>query len=105
MHVKELSPAEHSSVRQHERRRKPRETAKGVIVFNLRQPDSSNILGFLLDMSVSGFKAAHRFKELSPGQEIAFRHNAGEGLARVIWTRIQDESVESGFLILDNQAE
>ena len=105
MHVKELSPADRSSVHPHERRKKPRQTAKGVIVFNLRQPDSSNILGFLLDVSSSGFKAAHRFKELSPGHDVAFRYTAGEGLARVSWTRIQDESVESGFLILDNQAE
>jgi hypothetical protein len=105
MHVKESSPADHSSIGPHERRKKPRQMAKGVIVFNLRQADSSNILGFLLDVSFSGFRAAHRFKELSPGQEIAFRYGVTAGLARVIWTRIMDESVESGFLVLDNKSE
>jgi hypothetical protein len=86
-----------------ERRRKPRRSAKGVIVFTVSQSDCSKILGFLLDLSPSGFRAAHRFRELSPGQQVAFQYDGACGLATVVWTRIIDESVESGFVITQQE--
>jgi hypothetical protein len=99
MHAKESWSAKHSLGPPQDRRRTPRQQAKGVVFLTLRDSDSSEIPGFLLDVSASGFRAAHRFKELCSGQEVVFSHDGGAGVARVVWTRILGQTVESGFLV------
>lgn len=86
-----------------ERRRKPRRTADGAVVFHLAPTASLEVHGQLLDMSSSGFRAVHKCRELCPGQEVVFHHSAARGVASVVWTRITGERVESGFLILQQQ--
>lgn len=95
-------PPDHSE----ERRRNPRREARGVIVLKILRSDlcAAPIRAFLKDLSASGFRASHTSKELCSGQEVAFCHDAAEGLARVVWTRIVGQKVESGFLIFREDA-
>ena len=83
-----------------ERRAEPRRMARGKV--NLWPEGFSNATapGRLLDSSRSGFRAQHGLKGLGPGQCVHFEHGNLEGRARVVWTRILDDRIESGFLIL-----
>ena len=82
-----------------ERRAEPREHADGQISL---QPESfpKAGLGRMLDRSPHGFRASHDYKMLATGQEVHFVHGGTEGRARVVWTRIVGDHVESGFFIL-----
>ena len=84
-----------------ERRRNPRREVQGVIFLKILKSDlrSEPIRSCLIDLSAAGFRASHSSKELCSGQEVAFCHDAGKGMARVVWTRIVGQSVECGFLI------
>lgn len=57
--------------------------------------------GELLDISRSGFRAAHTCRELHSGQVVRFEHQNAAGKARVVWNRIADQQVESGFFIIE----
>jgi hypothetical protein len=59
-----------------------------------------SIPGHLLDTTSTGFRACHGARTLVTGQIVEFDFEAGHGRARVAWTRILGEEVESGFLIL-----
>jgi hypothetical protein len=37
---------------------------------------------------------------LTAGKHLRFRHSGRQGIARVIWNRILEGGVESGFLVL-----
>lgn len=87
-----------------EKRLEERRTARGGLKLTLADDPSSPIEGALVDISRHGFRAAHNHTGLVTGQEVVFEHPATRGRARVMWTRIQGSSVESGFLIL-NKAE
>ncbi|HUJ20903.1 MAG TPA: hypothetical protein VLX58_05235 [Bryobacteraceae bacterium] len=93
-------------VRHVEQRREPRWKAHGEIWFSLDEgapagPAPKEVLGTLLDRSSSGFRAQHDCKELMSGQLVRFRMKPSSGgRARVMWTRIIDDRVESGFLIV-----
>jgi len=54
----------------------------------------------MLDYSQSGFRAVHSYPALYTGQVVAFRHAVDAGEARVMWNRIADECVETGFLVI-----
>jgi hypothetical protein len=84
-----------------EQRTEVRSPAHGDIWFALEAPDSRQFLGSLVDYSKRGFRAAHPQTSLSAGQSVHFQHSFGEGRALVMWNRIQERHVESGFLILD----
>lgn len=59
------------------------------------------VRGQLLDRSANGFRAEHRSPGLTCGQVVEFRLPASvTGRARVVWTRIAGEHVESGFFIV-----
>ena len=64
-------------------------------------PGSRDIQGRLVDVSASGFRMAHDCSALTAGQYVAFAHVEAKGRARVVWTRILDDSVESGFVLAD----
>src|SRR5216110_160500 len=84
-----------------ERRRNPRREVQGVILLKILKSDlrSAPIRASLIDLSASGFRASHTSKEICAGQEVAFCHDEEKGTARVVWTRILGQSVESGFLV------
>ncbi len=100
MHLKQSPLVGRPPDHKEERRRNPRREVQGVIFLKFLKSDlrSAPIRAFLMDMSASGFRASHTSKELCSGQEVAFCHDAVKGMARVVWTRIVGQSVESGFL-------
>ena len=84
-----------------EQRSEERNPAQGEVWFALDGTDSRQFRGNLVDYSRRGFRAAHPQTALSAGQRVRFRHSFGEGQALVMWNRIVEQHVESGFLILD----
>jgi hypothetical protein len=84
-----------------EQRTEVRKPTHGEVLFVLDAPDSGQFRGNLIDYSTRGFRAAHPHTSLSAGQQIHFRHAFGEGRALVMWNRILERHVESGFLIVD----
>jgi hypothetical protein len=84
-----------------EQRSEDRSPAQGEVLFVLEAPDSREFKGSLVDYSKRGFRAAHPQTSMSAGQRVRFRHSFGEGRALVMWNRILERHVESGFLILD----
>lgn len=84
-----------------EQRSEDRNPARGEILFALEGPDFRQFQGSLVDYSRRGFRAAHPQESLSAGQRVRFRHAFGEGQAVVMWNRILERHVESGFLVID----
>jgi hypothetical protein len=83
-----------------ERRQEVRIAAQGEVVLILETPKIFEVPGRLLDRSASGFRASHMYPALTSGQLIRCRLEGVEVLARVVWNRIVEEEVESGFLIV-----
>ena len=63
-------------------------------------PQPLEIQGELMDVSASGFRMAHANQSLHSGQVVQFSHSLAVGAARVMWNRIVDQRVETGFLIV-----
>jgi len=88
-----------------ENRREPRQAADGEVRFSFTELGSKmaarEVRGTLIDRSPSGFRAQHDCAALTSGQVVRFRlRPALKGKARVVWTRILGDRVETGFLIL-----
>jgi len=83
-----------------ERREEPRFAAKGKVRLQAEAAGSRTVKGTLIDTSASGFRARHDCYELTSGQIVTFEHRWAAGRARIMWTRIIGNLVESGFLIL-----
>jgi hypothetical protein len=83
-----------------DRRREERHAAQGEVVLILETPQIFEVQGRLLDKSASGFRASHMYPALTSGQVIRCRLEKKEILVRVVWNRIIEEEVESGFLIV-----
>jgi hypothetical protein len=86
---------------QHEARREPRRAAEGSVLVEFRNPARREVEGRLVDLSGSGFRMAHASTELVPGTVVRFSHSTASGSARVVWNRIMESRVETGFFILD----
>ncbi len=94
-----------SGISQHaDQRREPRHAAEGEVSFQFGAGAPNNARGEvrakLLDRSARGFRAQHNCSQLTCGQIVEFRLTTARGVARVVWTRILGDTVESGFLIL-----
>ena len=63
-------------------------------------PSPQEITGRLVDYSKSGFRAVHAYRALHTGQVVDFRHAIAGGKARVMWNRIADDRVETGFFVI-----
>ena len=83
-----------------ERRVEPRLRAEGSVTLRLPGVVPANIPGHLVDTASTGFRACHGARNLVSGQIVEFDFEGAHGRARVAWTRILGEEVESGFLIL-----
>lgn len=81
-------------------RKEPRRPADGFATVIRGGLNKAQIVGRLMDVSASGFRMAHADTMLEPGQVVTFRHAEASGQARVIWNRISNTKVESGFLIV-----
>jgi hypothetical protein len=87
----------------HEKRREVRQPAEGPVLVNFANPQPMEILGELMDVSPSGFRMAHANQSLQSGQLVGFSHGLAIGTARVMWNRIMDHRVETGFRIVNTR--
>ncbi len=83
-----------------EHRREPRRAASGGVRVWFENPQHFEIKGNLVDISAHGFRMSHRCTSLQAGQTVEFAHVEAAGRARVVWNRILDVGVETGFLVL-----
>jgi hypothetical protein len=83
-----------------EQRREPRQPAEGPVLVRFADPQPLEILGELIDVSPGGFRMAHANHSLQSGQMVEFSHSQAVGAARVMWNRIMDQRVETGFRIV-----
>ncbi len=83
-----------------EQRREIRRRGHGNVLVRPESAGLRDIQGRLVDVSASGFRMAHDCSGLTAGQYVTFAHVEARGRARVVWTRILDNSVESGFLVV-----
>jgi hypothetical protein len=83
-----------------EKRRESRRPADGVAQVEFSNPRLVKIEGRLKDVSSSGFRMAHGYTSLAAGQVVDFSHSEASGSARVMWNRILDQRVETGFLVI-----
>ncbi len=88
------------SPKQSEARKEPRRPATGSVSVAFRNPIEVSIEGVLIDLSDSGFRMAYKGTRLEPGQIVDYRYDGSSGRARVVWNRVVDQRVETGFLIL-----
>jgi hypothetical protein len=77
-----------------EQRREPRRAAKGSVTV-------AGVSGQLVDVSEHGFRMAHGDARFEPGQVVEFAHVEARGKARVIWNRISEGRVETGFFVVE----
>jgi hypothetical protein len=82
------------------RRKEVRYNAEGDVKLRFDDPVQHEVSGSLLDYSKNGFRAAHKYSQLHTGQVVDFRHLIAQGKARVMWNRILEDRVETGFLVL-----
>jgi hypothetical protein len=83
-----------------EQRRESRRTANGPIVVRFGQEQSFVVHGHLVDVSASGFRMLHQCTTLETGQIVEFSHPEASGTARVMWNRIVDRMVQTGFFVM-----
>jgi hypothetical protein len=83
-----------------EKRRESRRQADGEVQVRFSNPQPVTFQGRLMDISASGFRIGHRCTSLETGQVVEFSHAEASGQARVMWNRILDASVETGFLVI-----
>jgi hypothetical protein len=89
------------NVAAHEKRREVRQPAEGPVLVCFSDPQRTELLGELMDVSPSGFRMAHANQSLlQSGQLVEFSHSLAVGVARVMWNRIMDHRVETGFRIV-----
>lgn len=83
-----------------DRRAETRHDADGQVRLSFEEPVHQEICGRLMDFSNHGFRAVHDCSDLHAGQLVQFRHDVASGTARVMWNRILQERVETGFLVV-----
>jgi hypothetical protein len=84
-----------------DRRSERRKTAEGDGILSVAAPLSLTIRCRLLDTSDHGFRASHDCAELLAGTQVKVESAlTGKVTARVIWTAIMGDHIESGFYIL-----
>jgi len=81
-------------------RKEPRLPVSGEVRVRFENPHRREIQGQLVDLSASGFRMAHEYAALEAGQIVEFSHVEAAGRARVVWNRIADARVETGFLVV-----
>jgi hypothetical protein len=85
-----------------EKRRESRRQISGSVRVHFSNPMLIEIKGRLIDISSSGFRMVHAYASLATGQVVDFKHMEASGRARVMWNRILEKSVETGFLVLNS---
>jgi hypothetical protein len=87
-----------------EKRREVRRPVAGTVRVRYYNPELLEIRGQLIDVSPSGFRMAHDCLSLAPGQMVEFSRVEAAGKAQVMWNRILEDRVETGFFVADGGA-
>lgn len=88
-----------------DRRREPREEARGLVRLFTVDQERLAFEGEMLDVSQSGFRLMHANQRVRSGDEYRFESPFNGGLARVMWNRILDNAVETGFFVVSRDPE
>ena len=80
--------------------REERVPVMAEVILVMETPRVFEVRGRMLDQGSGGFRAVHMYPALTSGQVIRCRVDGKERLARVVWNRIIEEEVETGFLLL-----
>jgi len=83
-----------------ENRFEPRTLCRGSIRLRPSQPPFGEILGEMMDVSDSGFRASYKGVPLNPATEVEFVHQFFQGNARVAWSQSIAGRTESGFQVI-----
>jgi hypothetical protein len=86
-----------------DRRREPREEAEGLVRLFTLDDERLVFEGEIRDVSSSGFRLEHTNQRVSSGDEYLFESPYSSGVARVMWNRILDTSVETGFFVVSRE--
>lgn len=100
-----VSTAVHAAGESSDHRNESRKAVEGAISLVVAgmgaKAGPSEVRGRLVDHSANGFRMEHSFAGLSCGQMVQCRFDdSSPKTARVVWTRIHGERVESGFFVL-----
>lgn len=83
-----------------DRRRAPRTPASGPVEVIFQAPMAVKVSADLIESRATGFRIAHNVRDLVAGTEVSYRHAAGSGRARVVWTHVLEDRCVSGLLQL-----
>lgn len=83
-----------------ERRTEPRFQAVGEIRMLIDGPQRLDIPGRILDVSQHGMRAEHMYSALATGMILEIQAGNDTYTARVVWNRIRNDGVETGFYLL-----
>ena len=85
-----------------ERRREDRRRSSAGLLLRVPGLLSREVSGRLLDISSGGFRAVHADHDLAAGDRVEFSHPRNAGEAVVVWTRISEGTIVSGFRVLES---
>ena len=85
-----------------DKRREARRLASGQVRVNFQDPEPFEVAGKLRDVSPSGFRMKHDCASLRSGQIVEFAHVEANGKAQVVWNRILNGGIETGFLVIND---
>lgn len=83
-----------------ERRSEPRFKASGEVSLLIGGPQELAIPGRIMDVSQHGMRVEHMYAALTSGTMVEIQSATANHTARVVWNRIKDDGVESGFYLL-----
>lgn len=83
-----------------DRRCEPRFVASGEVNLLVGGPRELAIPGRILDISLHGMRVEHMYAALTSGLVLTIQASDRDYTARVVWNRINDDGVESGFYLL-----
>ena len=83
-----------------DRRSEPRFPATGEVRLIIGGPQPLSIPGRILDVSQHGMRVEHMYPALASGMMLQIESGSSQFTARVVWNRIKNDGVESGFFLL-----
>ena len=83
-----------------DRRGEPRFNATGDVRLVIGGPQALSIPARILDVSQNGMRVEHMYAALTSGILLQIESGTTQFTARVVWNRIKDDGVESGFYLL-----
>ncbi|HEY6347317.1 MAG TPA: hypothetical protein VIY49_37995 [Bryobacteraceae bacterium] len=83
-----------------DRRNATRQAISGRVELIFENPTPMAVVGELMDISATGFRALHASSALEPGVEVEYQRSGAAGRARVVWTQVTQDARVSGFVTL-----